>query len=133
MKHFFALLLALLLLLPACAPDAGDSDARTLKRIGKALSLDLSAGTLERLENTHGGFHGDGRTAAEITLPGLAGTGTPYKVIEDRVEAIHWALDHARAGDVIVLCGKGHETYQEVGHEKRHMDEREIVADYLRK
>ena len=66
-------------------------------------------------------------------LPGLAGTGTPYKVIEDRVEAICWALDHARAGDVIVLCGKGHETYQEVGHEKRHMDEREIVADYLRK
>ncbi len=66
-------------------------------------------------------------------LPGLAGTGTPYEVIEDRVEAIHWAMDHAKAGDVIVLCGKGHETYQEVGHEKRHMDEREIVADYLRK
>ena len=65
-------------------------------------------------------------------LPGLEGTGTPYQVIEDRVEAIHWALDHARAGDVIVLCGKGHETYQEVGHEKRHMDEREIMADYLR-
>lgn len=66
-------------------------------------------------------------------LPGLAGTGTPYEVIEDRVEAIHWALDHARAGDVVVLCGKGHETYQEVGHEKRHMDEREIVAEYLSK
>ena len=65
-------------------------------------------------------------------LPGLAGSETPYKVVEDRVEAIHWAMAHARAGDVIVLCGKGHETYQEVGHEKRHMDEREIVADYLR-
>ncbi|MEY8386460.1 UDP-N-acetylmuramoyl-L-alanyl-D-glutamate--2,6-diaminopimelate ligase [Oscillospiraceae bacterium 38-13] len=66
-------------------------------------------------------------------LPGLEGTGTPYEVIEDRVEAIHWAMDHAEAGDVIVLCGKGHETYQEVNHEKRHMDEREIVAEYLRK
>lgn len=66
-------------------------------------------------------------------LPGLAGTSTPCQVVEDRVEAIHWAMDHAKAGDVIVLCGKGHETYQEVGHEKRHMDEREIVADYLRK
>lgn len=64
-------------------------------------------------------------------LPGLEGAGTPYEVVEDRVEAIHWAMDHARAGDVIVLCGKGHETYQEVGHEKRHMDEREIVAEYL--
>ena len=65
-------------------------------------------------------------------LPGLEGTDTPCQVVEDRVEAIHWAMDHARAGDVIVLCGKGHETYQEVGHEKRHMDEREIVAAYLR-
>ena len=65
-------------------------------------------------------------------LPGLEGTKTPYAVVEDRVEAIHFCMDHAQAGDVIVLCGKGHETYQEVGHEKRHMDEREIVADYLR-
>ena len=64
-------------------------------------------------------------------LPGLEGTGTPYTVIEDRVEAIHWAMDHAEAGDVIVLCGKGHETYQEIDHVKRHMDEREIVANYL--
>lgn len=66
-------------------------------------------------------------------LPGLEGAATPYEVVEDRVEAIHYCMDHARAGDVIVLCGKGHETYQEVGHEKRHMDEREIVAAYLSK
>lgn len=71
-----------------------------------------------------------GEIIADI-LPGLEGQGTPYEVIEDRVEAIHWAMDHAEPGDVIVLCGKGHETYQEVGHEKRHMDEREIVRDYL--
>ena len=65
-------------------------------------------------------------------LPGLEGRGTPYVVIEDRVEAIRWAMAHAEAGDVIVLCGKGHETYQEVNHIKHHMDEREIVADCLR-
>ena len=64
-------------------------------------------------------------------LPGLAGFDTPYVVVEDRVEAIHWAMDHAQAGDVIVLCGKGHETYQEINHVKYHMDEREIVRDYL--
>jgi len=64
-------------------------------------------------------------------LPGLEGYDTPYVVIEDRVEAIHWAMDHAESGDVIVLCGKGHETYQEINHVKHHMDEREIVADYL--
>ena len=64
-------------------------------------------------------------------LPGLQGLDAPYVVIEDRVEAIRWALDHGEPGDVIVLCGKGHETYQEVNHMKRHMDEREIVAEYL--
>lgn len=68
----------------------------------------------------------------EDILPGLEGSVTPYTVIEDRVEAIHWAMDHAEAGDVIVLCGKGHETYQEINHVKHHMDEREIVADYLK-
>jgi len=65
-------------------------------------------------------------------LPGLDGTATPYEVVEDRIEAIHWAMDHAEEGDVIVLCGKGHETYQEINHVKYHMDEREIVAEYLK-
>lgn len=64
-------------------------------------------------------------------LPGVEAVGTPHVVIEDRVEAIHWAMDHAQAEDVIVLCGKGHETYQEINHVKYHMDEREIVAAYL--
>ena len=64
-------------------------------------------------------------------LPGLEGTNTPYAVVVDRVKAIHYAMDHAQKDDVIVLCGKGHETYQEVNHEKRHMDEREIVAEHL--
>ncbi len=56
-----------------------------------------------------------------------------YKVIENREEAIHWAMDHAKKDDVIVLCGKGHETYQEINHQKRHLDEREVVAEYLEK
>ena len=64
-------------------------------------------------------------------LPGVTGSNTPYVVVEDRIEAIHWAMDNAQAGDVIVLCGKGHETYQEINHVKHHMDEREIVAEYL--
>ena len=64
-------------------------------------------------------------------MPGFDGSDTPYEVVEDRVEAIHWAMDHAQKDDVIVLCGKGHETYQEVNHQKFHMDEREIVAEHL--
>ena len=67
----------------------------------------------------------------EDILPGFDGSATPYQVVVDRIEAIHWAMDHAEKDDVIVLCGKGHETYQEVNHVKHHMDEREIVEDYL--
>ena len=64
-------------------------------------------------------------------LPGLEGTSTPYVVEPDRVKAIRYALDHALPDDVIILAGKGHETYQIVGHEKRHLDEREVVAAYI--
>ena len=52
-------------------------------------------------------------------------------VVENRVEAIHYAIDHAQSGDVIVLAGKGHEDYQEINHVKHHLDEREVVAAYL--
>lgn len=65
-------------------------------------------------------------------LPGLEGTGTPYKVIPHRPTAIRWAIENHRDGDLILLCGKGHEDYQIIGREKIHMDEREIVADILR-
>ncbi|MBD5162643.1 MAG: UDP-N-acetylmuramoyl-L-alanyl-D-glutamate--2,6-diaminopimelate ligase [Oscillibacter sp.] len=64
-------------------------------------------------------------------LPGLEGTRTPYVVEPDRVKAIRYAMDHARPKDVIILAGKGHETYQIIGHEKRHLDEREVVAEYI--
>lgn len=65
-------------------------------------------------------------------LEGLKDKATPRQVITDRIEAIHWAIDNVHDGDVILLAGKGHEDYQVVGHVKHHMDEREIVADYLR-
>ena len=66
-------------------------------------------------------------------LAGMKGKHTPVKVIPDRIEAICWAIDNHCPGDVILLAGKGHEDYQVVGHEKHHMDEREIVAEHLRK
>lgn len=64
-------------------------------------------------------------------VAGMGAAQTPPTVIENRPKAIEWAMDHAQPGDVIVLCGKGHETYQEIGHEKIHLDEREVVAAYL--
>ncbi len=47
-------------------------------------------------------------------------------------KAIAWALSQGRPGDVIVLAGKGHETYQEINGVQYHMDEREIVADWFK-
>ena len=66
-------------------------------------------------------------------IPGFKNKRTPYKVICDRREAIGWAIDKVHPGDVILLAGKGHEDYQIIGHEKHHMDEREIVAECLEK
>ena len=64
-------------------------------------------------------------------LEGMRGSRTPFAVLEDRREAIVYALDHARRGDVVLLAGKGHETCQIVGTERYPLDEREIVREYL--
>ena len=59
------------------------------------------------------------------------GDATNYQVVENRPNAIKYAMDIAKKDDIIVLAGKGHETYQEIMGVKHHLDEREIVADYL--
>ncbi len=64
-------------------------------------------------------------------LKGVENAGKNYVVIENRVKAIHYAMDIAEKHDIIVLAGKGHETYQEINHVKHHLDEREVVAEHL--
>lgn len=58
--------------------------------------------------------------------------GSHWREVAGREKAIYFALDHAKTGDVVVLCGKGHETYQEIHHEKHHLDEHEIVRAYIK-
>ena len=55
-----------------------------------------------------------------------------YEIIENRISSIHHAMDIAGKHDIIVLAGKGHETYQEINGVKHHLDEREVVAAYLK-
>lgn len=62
---------------------------------------------------------------------GMEGSDTPCMVVPHRREAIRRALDEAKSGDTVVLAGKGHETYQEIGTRRRHLDEREEVAAYF--
>ena len=64
-------------------------------------------------------------------LKGVEGTEKNYIVMENRPSAIRHAMDIAKKHDIIVLAGKGHETYQEIHGVKHHLDEREVVADYL--
>ncbi len=54
-----------------------------------------------------------------------------FVVIENRRKAIQYAMDIGEKDDMIVLAGKGHETYQEINGVKYHLDEREEVAAYL--
>ena len=61
-------------------------------------------------------------------LRGMDPSGAPWRVEPDRRRAIRLALSLARTGDTVVLAGKGHETYQEVGGIRFHLDEREEVA-----
>ena len=71
-------------------------------------------------------------TIIEDILKGIP-ENTEYKVIENRVEAIRWAIENAQPGDTILLAGKGHETYQILADRTIHLDEREVVADALNK
>lgn len=65
-------------------------------------------------------------------LTGMQESKTPCIVIESRPQAIGYAMDHALPGDVVILAGKGHEDYQIIGREKRHLDEREVIAEHLK-
>lgn len=63
---------------------------------------------------------------------GIRETDGEYVTICDRREAIGYALDNAKAGDVIILAGKGQETYQIIGKEKFDFDERIEVYKHLK-
>ncbi|MBR0040096.1 MAG: UDP-N-acetylmuramoyl-L-alanyl-D-glutamate--2,6-diaminopimelate ligase [Oscillospiraceae bacterium] len=132
-------------------PDALENALRTLRPVtrGRLIVLFGCGGDRDRLKRPiMGRIAADNADLCIVTsdnprteepesiideiMEGFRGKDTPVLRICDRIEAIRAALDNARAGDVILLAGKGHEDYQIVGHEKHHMDEREIVAEYLR-
>lgn len=64
-------------------------------------------------------------------LVGTEGSNTPVKVIENRTDAIKYAISIAKTDDILVLAGKGHETYQILRDKTIHLDEREIIKEAL--
>ena len=68
-------------------------------------------------------------------LPGLVSKGwvekQNYLVEVDRKKAIGMAISKAKAGDIVLIAGKGHEDYQIIGKTKTHFDDREIAQEFL--
>jgi UDP-N-acetylmuramoyl-L-alanyl-D-glutamate--2,6-diaminopimelate ligase len=70
-------------------------------------------------------------TPGDITSEIIAGMAVSPAVINDRVQAIEWAISHARKQDWVLIAGKGHEDTQQVGDEFLAMDDRTIVGRCL--
>jgi UDP-N-acetylmuramoyl-L-alanyl-D-glutamate--2,6-diaminopimelate ligase len=64
--------------------------------------------------------------------PGFAAAPDRARRIDDRAEAVAWVLNEAGPADTIVICGKGHETYQILGTEKIPWDDRVVLLDAWR-
>jgi len=62
---------------------------------------------------------------------GLKRTGRAYLKLPDRREAIFRAIDEARSGDVVLIAGKGHETYQIIGDRTIHFDDSEVAREAI--
>ena len=62
---------------------------------------------------------------------GMKKTDGEYTIIPDRKEAIKYAIETAKDGDIVLLLGKGHEDYQEIEGVRYPFDERDIIADIM--
>jgi UDP-N-acetylmuramoyl-L-alanyl-D-glutamate--2,6-diaminopimelate ligase len=62
---------------------------------------------------------------------GISNSNGEYQVIVDRRKAIQHAIDQANDDDIILIAGKGHETYQQIGHIKYHFDDRDVAREAL--
>lgn len=62
---------------------------------------------------------------------GICKTTGNYVAIPNRKDAIKYAIEHHQEGDIILLCGKGHEDYQEINGVRTHMDERELIKEIV--
>lgn len=96
-------------------PEMGAVAEKYADRIILTSDNSRTESTSEIIEEIKGG----------LTPTGLAKTLS----ISDRKEAIRTAIMLADKGAVLLLAGKGHETYQIIGKDKRHFDEREIVEE----
>ncbi|MDP7068684.1 MAG: UDP-N-acetylmuramoyl-L-alanyl-D-glutamate--2,6-diaminopimelate ligase [Acidimicrobiales bacterium] len=68
---------------------------------------------------------------AKDIVTGIGSGGTHYRVVLDRAEAIHLAIRDAEIGDIVLVAGKGHETHQIVGEQRRPFDDVSVSNEAL--
>ncbi len=113
-----------LIALFGCGGDRDKGKRPIMGRIGGELA-DLCILTSDNPRNE------DPMDILRAVEAGIKETDCEYVMIENRREAIRYALEIGREGDVIALCGKGHETYQEIRGVKHDFDEKVVVAELL--
>lgn len=104
----------------------GDRD-RTKRPLMAEISLKYADHTIFTADNPR--TEDPGHILQDMTT-GL--TGSNYEVIQDRKDAIHKAIDLAEANDVILIAGKGHETYQEINGVKYDFDDHKIAEEAIK-
>lgn len=104
---------------------AGERDAGKRSAMGKCVAeyADLAVVTSDnpRFE--------DPQTIIDMVLEGFEGTQCQVVSCIDRLEAIKYAVENAEDGDIIALCGKGHENYQVIGDDYLPFSEHEIIKE----
>ncbi|MGH9946896.1 MAG: UDP-N-acetylmuramoyl-L-alanyl-D-glutamate--2,6-diaminopimelate ligase [Pyrinomonadaceae bacterium] len=75
----------------------------------------------------------DPMTIIEQVEAGVKNSDVEYFAISDRRHAIDKAIAIAQKDDVVIIAGKGHETYQIIGNEKFHFDDHEVAAEAIAK
>ena len=105
----------------------GDRDKAKRPLMGKIASLhsDITIVTSDNPRTE------DPKTIIDEILTGIENGKDNIFVETDRTKAIKLALDKAEKDDTVLLLGKGHETYQIIGLDKKHYDEREVIAELL--
>ncbi len=105
----------------------GDRDATKRPIMGR-IAAELSDFCVVTSDNPRSE---DPKKIIDDILEGMKNVSTPKEVIVNRKEAIHYALENAQENDIILLAGKGHETYQILPEGTIHFDEREVIAEAL--
>ena len=106
----------------------GDRDRTKRPKMGKIVG-DLADVAVVTSDNPRSE---DPDLIVKDVLEGMTNCKAQIKTLVNRTDAIKYAMSIAKAGDVVLLAGKGHETYQILNTGKIHYDEREVVADILK-